>query len=148
MMRADLDANLTAQIRSAFEALQGHWSLEEWHIAGEVMPVAPDDQYVEFTGGRCILVNIMEKPGPVIAELILDAQNPGHVLDFVVDPDDQPQRRLCLYELTGDTLRLSIGFPNSPRPESLDSQRGARHHSYQFKRAPAASRSQPPPSPD
>jgi RNA polymerase sigma factor (sigma-70 family) len=146
MTPADRGANVGATF-TAMEALQGRWVLDEWHLGGQEMAVTPEEQYVEFAGGRCLLVNITgNDPGPVIADAILDPRNPTEVFDLVLHPDDQPHRVHCIYTVTGDTLRLSIGYGR--RPGSLDSQRGDPHHSYTFKRAPASSRTQPPPSPD
>jgi RNA polymerase sigma factor (sigma-70 family) len=134
-----------AGVHDALEALQGSWLLDEWQLAGEKLPVAPDDQRLDFAGDRCILLNITgNKPGPVIAQAIIDAEDPRHIIDFVIDPDDQPRRVHCLYELVDDTLRLSIA-PLGPRPGGLNSVPGDRHFYYVFKRASARAASERPP---
>jgi RNA polymerase sigma factor (sigma-70 family) len=149
MMPANPGPNVVMQkLNATIEALQGNWPLDEWQVGGESMTVSPEEQRLEFAGDRCLLVNITRKPGPVIAQAIFDAQDPGHIIDFIVDPDDEPYRVLCIYELVGDTLRLSMGYPDALRPATLNSARGDRHHFFVFKRPRAAAASEPPPSPD
>ncbi len=133
---------------AAIEALQGSWSLDEWQFQGEALPVVTEEQRIEFAGDRCILLNITSnQPGPLIAQAIVDADDPEHIIDFVIDPDDQPRRVLCIYELVDDTLRLSIA-PNGPRPGGLSSAPGDRHFYYVFKRPKPSAASEPSPPPD
>jgi RNA polymerase sigma factor (sigma-70 family) len=134
---------------AAIAALQGSWNLDNWQVQGEVLPVSPDEQRIEFAGDRCILLNITgNKPGPVIAQAIVDSEDPEHIIDFIIDPDDQPRRVPCLYELVDGTLRLSIA-PNGPRPGGLSSGPGDRHFYYVFKRPkPSSAASEPPRPPD
>jgi RNA polymerase sigma factor (sigma-70 family) len=133
---------------AAIEALQGIWNLESWEVAGQALLVVPEDQRLEFSGDRCILWNVTgNKPGPVIGQAIFDIEDPAHTIDFVLDPDDQPHRVLCIYELVDDTLHLSIA-PIGPRPGKLSSARGDRYFSYVFKRSTVSASPESPTPPD
>jgi uncharacterized protein (TIGR03067 family) len=124
------------RIANAMQALQGDWILEDWEFQGQRFPVDPASQNIVFAGDRCILTNVFgPRPGPVIADIVYDSDDPSRFFDLIAVIDDVSVRCPCFYEVSEGTLQIAVAFSGRPRPTELTTKNGKANSYYILKRA-------------
>lgn len=109
--------------KAALGALEGEWVLEEWIVRGNKLPVTPEIQRIRFDRDRCVVFNVIgNRPGPVDAQVVVDPKSPESALDLFTVLADQRAHLRCLYEISGDRLRLAAEPDSLPRPTGLSGE--------------------------
>jgi RNA polymerase sigma factor (sigma-70 family) len=124
---------LPPPVKAALRALEGEWVLEQWTRTGEKLPVDPASLRIRFNRNQCVVSNLIgDPPSRVEGFVVLDPSAPERTLDLLAFVKNQATQMRCLYQISGDELRLAIAPPAGPRPNVLTPQPGATETSGVF----------------
>ena len=99
--------------------LQGRWSVTRAHLSGSAVP---EDKLGEVSVTIKGETYVLEKPeSQERGKLKLDDSKTPHQLDiFPATGENSGEKMLGIYELSGDTLRISHGGPGANRPTTFE----------------------------
>jgi uncharacterized protein (TIGR03067 family) len=111
--------------KSDKDQIQGRWQVESAVRGGqEIDGVQGFGVFYEFAGDKFILELGGQKHEGTFK---LDPTKKPKTIDITLKMDDQESKRLGIYELDGDTLKICRGEPDETRPTEFKSKEGTQN---------------------
>ena len=129
-------AGAGAQDAAGKKQIEGTWELVGVVRGGKERPADKEKTTVTFAAGTMTMRGATKggSPKEKAVRYTLDVTKTPHWIDIDAEAAGRKEKVLGLYEVKGDTLRLTLGRPDADRPASLESKEGDKTTVAQFKR--------------
>ncbi|HLX63219.1 MAG TPA: TIGR03067 domain-containing protein [Planctomycetota bacterium] len=106
--------------------MEGSWTIESVTSKGEKQPAEQLKDITMVITGNKMQMKLKDEAVSTVTFKLDGEQKPKHIDLTHVDGDQKDKVELGIYELDGDTLKLTSSDPGEKRPEAFESAAGSK----------------------